>query len=239
MGAVFIITKFKTESPTVIKNGKRKRPAPNRHGSKIKSAASQKNSGVVAAPTGVAEIVQEEVCIVPAPPVCLLPVCSYAHLTAYCGILPTRSPILPERDLTPSSSARGATLAVLASFVSRILPGQEYSIVTAIAAGGAYCNAPSLIPQGQKRKMFLMAEKFLKLFFDIETATRLFTVGWRCVIAVRQTGICQPNCFLISAFTLSKSLQVKIGISRLISSMLLSHHLNLSSNSISSSSKRF
>lgn len=98
MGAVFIITKFKTESPAVKKNGKRKRPAPNRHGSKIKSAASQKNSGVIAAPTGVAEIVQEEVCIVPAPPVCLLPVCSYARLTAYCGILPTRSPILPERD---------------------------------------------------------------------------------------------------------------------------------------------
>lgn len=78
MGAVFIITKFKTESPAVIKNGKRKRPAPNRHGSKIKSAASQKNSGVVAA----------------------------------------------------------------------------------IAAGVAYCNAPSLIPQGQKRKMFLTAENF-------------------------------------------------------------------------------
>lgn len=55
----------------------------------------------------------------------------------------------------------------------------------------------------------------------------------------QQTRICHPNCFLISAFTLSKSLQVKIGISRLISSMLLSHHLNLSSNSISSSSKRF
>ena len=59
------------------------------------------------------------------------------------------------------------------------------------------------------------------------------------LLSVRQARICQPNCFLISAFTLSKSLQVKIGISRLISSMLLSHHLNLSSNSISSSSKRF
>lgn len=58
-------------------------------------------------------------------------------------------------------------------------------------------------------------------------------------LVLHQTGICQPNCFLISAFTLSKSLQVKIGISRLISSTLLSHHLNLSSNSISSSSKRF
>ena len=185
MGAVFIITKFKTESPAVKKNGKRKRPAPNRHGSKIKSAASQKNSGVVAAPTGVAEIVQEKVCIVPAPPVCLLPVCSYARLTAYFGILLTRSPILPERDFTPSSSARGATLAVLASSVSRILPGQEYSIVTAIAVGRAYCNAPPLIPQGQKRKMFLIAEIFLKLFFDTEKATRLFTVGWLCVIAVR------------------------------------------------------
>ena len=107
---------------------------------------------------------QEEVCTAPAPPICLLPVCSYARLTAYFGILPTRSPILPERDLTPSSSARGATLAVLASSVSRILPGQEYSIVTAIAAGRAYCNAPPLIPQGQKRKMFLIAEIFLKLF---------------------------------------------------------------------------
>ena len=113
MGAVFIIIKFKTESPAVKKNGKRKRPAPNRHGSKIKSAASQKNSGVVSAPTGVAEIVQEEVCVVPAPPVCLLPVCSYARLTAYFGILPTRSPILPERDLTPSSSARGESQAGL------------------------------------------------------------------------------------------------------------------------------
>ena len=185
MGAVFIITKFKTESPAVKKNGKRKRPAPNRHGSKIKNAASQKNSGVIAAPTGVAEIVQEEVCIVPAPPACLLPVCSYARLTAYFGILPTRSPILPERDFTPSSSVRGATLAVLASSVSRILPGQEYSIVTAIAAGGTYYNVPLLIPQGQKRKMFLTAEIFLKLFFDTEKATRLFTVGWLCVIAVR------------------------------------------------------
>lgn len=108
---------------------------------------------------------QEEVCIVPAPPVCLLPVCSYARLTAYFGILPTRLPILPERDFTPSSSARGATLAVLASSVSRILPGQEYSIVTAIAAGGTYYNVPLLIPQGQKRKMFPIAEIFLKLFF--------------------------------------------------------------------------
>ena len=168
MGAVFIITKFKTESPAVRKTAKEKRSAPNQYGSKFKSAAFQKNSGVVAAPTGVAEIVQEEVCIVPAPPVCLLPVCSYARLTAYFGILPTRSPILPERDLTPSSSARGATLAVLASFVSRILPGQEYSIVTAIAAGVAYCNAPPLIPQGQKRKMFPIAKKFLKIFFDTE-----------------------------------------------------------------------
>ena len=120
---------------------------------------------------------QEEVCSVTAPPVCLLPVCSYARLTAYCGILPTRLPILPERDRTPSSSARGATLAVLASSVSRILPGQEYSIVTAIAAGVAYCNAPPLIPQGQKRKMFLIAEIFLKLFFDTEKATRLFRSG--------------------------------------------------------------
>ena len=160
MGAVFIITKFKTESPAVIKNGKRKRPAPNRHESKIKSATSQKNSGVVAAPTGVAEAAQEEVCTVTAPPVCLLPVCSYTRLTAYCGILPTRSPILPERDFTPSSSARGATLAVMASSVSRILPGQEYSIVTAIAVGRTYCNAPPLIPQGQKHKMFPIAEIF-------------------------------------------------------------------------------
>lgn len=130
---------------------------------------------------------QEEVCIVPAPPVCLLPVCSYARLTAYCGILPTRSPILPERDLTPSSSARGATLAILASSVSRILPGQEYSIVTAIAAGVAYCNAPPLIPQGQKRKMFLIAEIFLKLFFDTEKATRLFRSGG-CVYDVKSTN---------------------------------------------------
>jgi len=159
-GSSFYNYKIPNRISCRYKNGKRKRPAPNRHGSKIKSAASQKNSGVVAAPTEVAETVQEEVCIVPAPPICLLPVCSYARLTAYCGILPTRSPILSERDLTPSSSARGATLAVLASSVSRILPGQEYSIVTAIAAGVVYCNAPPLIPQGQKRKMFLTAEIF-------------------------------------------------------------------------------
>ena len=128
MGAVFIITKFKNESPAVRKTAKEKRPAPNRHGSKFKSAACKKNSGVVAAPTGVAETVQEEVCTVPSPPVCLLPVCSYARLTAYCGILPTRSPILTERDFTPSSSARGATLAVMASSVSRILPGQDIQL---------------------------------------------------------------------------------------------------------------
>ena len=170
-GSSFYNYKIQNRISCREKNGKRKRPAPNRHGSKIKSAASKKNSGVVAAPTGVAKAVQEEVCTVSAPPVCLLPVCSYARLTAYCGILPTRSPILSERDLTPSSSARGATLAVMASSVSRILPGQEYSIVTAIAAGVAYCNAPSSIPQGQKRKMFLMAEIFLKIFFDIEKAT--------------------------------------------------------------------
>ena len=80
--------------------------------------------------------------------------------------------------ITPFSSARGTTLAVMASSVSRILPGQEYSIVTAIAAGGTYCNVPLLIPQGQKRKMFLTAEIFLKLFFDTEKATRLFTIWW-------------------------------------------------------------
>ena len=171
-GSSFYNYKIPNRISCRYKNGKRKRPAQNRNGSKIKSAASQKNFGIVAAPTGVAETVQEEVCTVPAPPVCLLPVCSYARLTAYFGILPTRLPILPERDFTPSSSARGATLAVLASSVSRILPGQEYSIVTAIAVGRAYCNAPPLIPQGQKRKMFLITENFLKLFFDTEKATR-------------------------------------------------------------------
>ena len=109
---------------------------------------------------------------------CLLPYLSrYDSRHKVFMPVPTRSPILPERDFTPSSSARGTTLAVMASSVSRILPGQEYSIVTAIAAGVAYCNAPPWIPQGQKRKMFLMAEKFLKLFFDIETATRLFRSG--------------------------------------------------------------
>ena len=175
-----VLISFRSEYGSSFYNykAKEKRPVPNRYGSKIKSAASKKNSGVVAAPTGVAKAVQEEVCTVSAPPVCLLPVCSYAHLTACCGILPTRSPILPERDFTPSSLARGATLAVLASSVSRILPGQEYSIVTAIAAGGTYCNVPLLIPQGQKRKMFLTAEIFLKLFFDTEKATRLFTIWW-------------------------------------------------------------
>ena len=129
MGAVFVVTKFKTESPAVRKTAKEKDPHRIGTDQKSKNAASKKNSGVVAAPIGVAETVQEEVCIVPAPPVCLLPVCSYARLTAYCGILPTRLPILSECDFTPSSSARGATLAVLASSVSRILPGQEYSIV--------------------------------------------------------------------------------------------------------------
>ncbi len=79
--------------------------------------------------------------------------------------------------ITPSSSARGATLAVMASSVSRMLPGKGYSIVTAIAVGRAYCNAPPLIPQGQKRKMFLIAEIFLKLFFCTEKATRLFRSG--------------------------------------------------------------
>ena len=39
------------------------------------------------------------------------------------------------------------------------------SIVTAIAAGQAYCNAPPLISQGQKRKMFLTAKKFFKIIF--------------------------------------------------------------------------
>ena len=38
-------------------------------------------------------------------------------------------------------------------------------VVAAIAAGGAYCNAPSSIPQGQRRKMFPDGKKFLKLFF--------------------------------------------------------------------------
>ena len=130
---------------------------------------------------------QEEICIVPAPPVCLLPACSYARLTAYFGILPTRSPILSERDFTPSSSARGATLTVLASSVSRILPGQEYSIVTAMAAGGVYCNAPPLIPQGQKRKMFLIAKKFEKIFQHGKSHPT-FSVGWLCVYDVKLTN---------------------------------------------------
>ena len=112
-GSSFHNYKIQNRISCRYKKRQKKRPAPNRHGSKSKSAASQKNSGIVAAPTGVAETVQEEVCTVPAPPVCLLPVCSYAHLTAYCGILPTRSPILPERDLTPSSSARGEIQAGL------------------------------------------------------------------------------------------------------------------------------
>lgn len=124
MGAVFIITKVKAGLPAVMTiTAKEKRPAPNRHGSKIKSAASQKNSSVISAPIEIAETVQGEVCTATAPPVCLLPVCSYTRLTAYFGILPTRSPILPERDLTPSSSARGATLAVMENSISRILSG--------------------------------------------------------------------------------------------------------------------
>ena len=172
-GSSFFNYKIQNRISCRYKNGKRKKTRTESARIKNQKCGISKNSGVVAAPTGVAKTMQEEVCTVPAPPVCLLPVCSYARLTAYFGILPTRSPILPERDLTPSSSARGATLAVLASSVSRILPGQEYSIVTAIAAGGAYCNAPPLIPQGQKRKMFLMAEIFLKIFFGTEKATRL------------------------------------------------------------------
>ena len=164
-GSSFYNYKIPNRISCRYKNGKRKRPAQNRNGSKIKSAASQKNFGIVAAPTGVAETVQEEVCTVPAPPVCLLPVCSYARLTAYFGILPTRLPILPERDFTPSSSARGATLAVLASSVSRILPGQEYSIVTAIAAGRAYCNAPPLIPPRSETQNVPDSRNFFEITF--------------------------------------------------------------------------
>ena len=44
---------------------------------------------------------------------------------------------------------------------------------------------------------------------------------------------------LSSRLTFSKSLQVNSGMRALISSILLSHHLNLSMRSISSSSKRF
>ena len=55
-----------------------------------------------------------------------------------------------------------------------MLPGQKYSIVTAIAAGAAYCNAPPLIPQGQKRKMFLTAENFWNYFFAQKKAPDFF-----------------------------------------------------------------
>ena len=47
------------------------------------------------------------------------------------------------------------------------------------------------------------------------------------------------NLSFSSFFTFSKSLQVSMGIRLLISSILLSHHLNLSNRSINSSSKRF
>ena len=53
----------------------------------------------------------------------------------FTWILPTRLPVpIGAWSITPSSSARGTTLAVMASSVSRMLPGQGYSIVTAIAA---------------------------------------------------------------------------------------------------------
>ena len=142
-----------------------------------------------------------------------------------------------------SGSSRGSSVKVqvLLPAPPKSLENTEFSRLFAflfpLSHGGRGIHDP---PQGQKRKMFLTAKIFLKLFFDTEKATRLFRSGGGAfMISNRQTGICQPNCFLISAFTLSKSLQVKIGIRRSISSMLLSHHLNLSSNSISSSSKRF
>lgn len=45
-------------------------------------------------------------------------------------------------------------------------------------------------PQGQKHKMFLTAEIFLKLFFDTEKATRLFrSGGFAFMMSNLQTGI--------------------------------------------------
>ena len=49
----------------------------------------------------------------------------------------------------------------------------------------------------------------------------------------------RSNLAFISSLTLCRSLQVRIGMSASISSTVLSHHLNLSNSSISSSSKRF
>lgn len=47
--------------------------------------------------------------------------------------------------ITPSSSARGTTLAVMASSVSRILPGQEYSVVAGVRRED--CIAVPSIPE--------------------------------------------------------------------------------------------
>ena len=90
-----------------------------------------------------------------------------------------------------SSGGNFVEVQVLLPAPPKSLENTEFSRLFAfyfpLSHGGRGIHDPL---QGQKRKMFLTAENFLKLFFGTEKATRLFTVGWLCVIAVRQTGIC-------------------------------------------------
>ncbi len=58
------------------------------------------------------------------------------------------------------NDAAMSTLVIGTDQKSKAQFSKNSGIVTAIAAGQAYCNAPPLIPQGQKRKMFLTAKIF-------------------------------------------------------------------------------
>ena len=117
------------------------------------------------------------------------PLISGSRLYPYGITVPTRSP----RSAFPFAPHMGAVFIITRQkkktrTESARIKNQKcgiskvFRVVAAIAAGVAYCNAPPLIPQGQKRKMFLTAEIFLKLFLDTEKATRLFTVGWWCIM---------------------------------------------------------
>ena len=75
--------------------------------------------------------------------------------------------------ITPSSSARGTTLAVMASSVSRMLPGQGYSIITVIRRKGLHCSVLYRYPDMKQKKCSCPRKNFL-IFSDNKKAPRIF-----------------------------------------------------------------
>ena len=133
MGALFI-------------NARQKKKDLHRNGADPDLLYAAPSSGFpTAAPIGRTEALQEEVYRTSAFRSDCHPVCSYADIsTFYMDTSDSLTGSNRSVIFTPSSSARGVALAVLASSVSRMLPGQGYSIVTGNPGGRDRIAAPSI-----------------------------------------------------------------------------------------------